>query len=253
VFVFGRDTDMVQAGFPARQTRSACEAIARRHGLVQERTVHLRQSRAAIDAGAFHNDVVAVAHRHVLFHHEQAFEDGVAALEAVRRASDGCVQPSIVTVAASDVPLGDAIQSYLFNSQLLDDPTTGEVFLYCPREVEETPSTRAWVAANTGGNSAIARVEYADVRQSMRNGGGPACLRLRVVLTDAERRAMRPGFFLDAPLYAALKAWVTTHYRDRLTAADLADPALIEEVRTALDALTGILPLGSDFYSFQRA
>ena len=37
-----------------------------------------------------------------------------------------------------------------------------------------------------------------------------------------------------------------------LTVADLADPSLIVEARTALDELTAILDLGSDFYPFQR-
>jgi succinylarginine dihydrolase len=32
----------------------------------------------------------------------------------------------------------------------------------------------------------------------------------------------------------------------------LGDPALVSETQTALDDLTRILPLGSDFYPFQR-
>src|SRR5439155_13594952 len=55
--------------FPARQTLEASHAIARRHGLVEKRAFFVQQSAAAIDAGAFHNDVVCVGHRNVLLIH----------------------------------------------------------------------------------------------------------------------------------------------------------------------------------------
>jgi succinylarginine dihydrolase len=90
-----------------------------------------------------------------------------------------------------------------------------------------------------------------DLRQSMRNGGGPACLRLRVVLTPAQRAAVHPGAWLEPARHAQLVAWVERHYRDRLEPDDLADPRLLDESRTALDRLTAILGLGA-FYEFQR-
>jgi len=69
VFVYG-----VSAGpFPARQHVEASRAVARLHGLDAERTIFVQQSDQAIAAGAFHNDVVAVANERVLFAHEQAF------------------------------------------------------------------------------------------------------------------------------------------------------------------------------------
>ena len=92
-----------------------------------------------------------------------------------------------------------------------------------------------------------------DVRQSMMNGGGPACLRLRVVLTDEELAATNPAMRLTDDLYARLGDWADRWYRDTLSPADLSDPALLDESRGALDALTGILSLGGDFYPFQRA
>ncbi len=56
----------------------------------------------------------------------------------------------------------------------------------------------------------------------MANGGGPACLRLRVVLTEEERRAVNPAVMMNDTLFNALNDWVDRYYRDRLTAADLA-------------------------------
>ncbi|MCC5982099.1 MAG: N-succinylarginine dihydrolase [Oceanicaulis sp.] len=253
LLVYGRDAVAHWQGrFPARQTKQACEAIARRHGLDPERTVIVRQSRAAIDAGAFHNDVVCVGNGPVLFFHEQAFDDTEAVTDAIRASAKGLFDPVFVEVPEAEVPIGDAITSYIFNSQLLSWPGEDRMVLLAPKETEETASTRAYCERMVAGNGPIGRVEYADVRQSMRNGGGPACLRLRVVLTKTELATVNPGVMLDDALYAKLTAWAKKHYRETLSPADLADPALVGESQRALDELTSIMGLGGDFYSFQR-
>jgi succinylarginine dihydrolase len=253
LFVFGRGAFETYDGrFPARQTREACEAIARAHGLDPKRVVIARQSQFAIEAGAFHNDVVCVGNGPVLFFHEMAFEDRAGVLEAVRRAAQGLFEPVFLEVADAEVPIRDAISSYLFNSQLLTWPGEDRQVLLSPREVEETTSTRVWCERMTAGNGPIGRVEYAYVRQSMRNGGGPACLRLRVVLTEADQAKVNPRALLDAERIDTLSRWVEAHYRDSLAPEDLRDPGLIDETRRALDDLTQILGLGTDFYPFQR-
>lgn len=253
IFVYGRTAAEMRGGFPARQTLEACRALARRHGLNDARTVFARQAPEAIDAGAFHNDVVAVAHEHVLFHHEHAFADKAALYAEVRAKAAGLIEPVFVEVAASDVPLSDAVGSYLFNSQLVREPGAASLTLIAPTEVRENNRTAACVAEMIARpNAPIGRVEYVEVRESMRNGGGPACLRLRIDVTAAERSALARGFLLTDALAAQLEAWVGAHYREEIAPGDLADPALIAEVQTALDALTRILPLGGGFYPFQR-
>ena len=254
LLVFGRDAhESWQAKYPARQTRQSVEAIARRHGLDPARTVIARQSRTAIEAGAFHNDVVCVGNETVLFLHAQAFEDQATVYEDIRKAADGLFEPVFVEVPASEVPLEDAIRSYLFNSQLLTWPGEDRMVVLAPKETEETGSTRAYCEKLVAGNGPIGRVDYADVRQSMRNGGGPACLRLRVVLSEGERAAVNPGAMFSDGLYEELTAWAVAHYREELAPGDLADPDLVDEAQGALDALTQIMKLGSDFYPFQRA
>lgn len=253
IFVYGRDASETRAGFPARQTRESCEAIARRHGLDARRTVFVRQSRRAIDAGAFHNDVVAVSHERVVFHHEYAFEDRDQVYADIRAAAKGLFDPHFVEVSAHDAPLEDAVSSYLFNAQLVRAPGAEKLTLIAPTETRENNRTGAYIARLTSfADSPIGAADYVEVRESMRNGGGPACLRLRIVMTDEERAAAAQGFFLTNELADELEAWVRTHYRENLEPADLRDPALIDETRRALDALTRILPLGSDFYPFQR-
>lgn len=248
VFVYGRDAVEPPAdGFPARQTREASQAIARRHGLDPAYTVFLRQSARAIAAGAFHNDVVAVSAEQCLFLHEAAFDSSDVALADLRARG-----AEIVTVMDSEVSLSDAITSYLFNAQLVRAANDTRLTLIAPTEAQDTPSTHAALQRIVESGGPIGAVRFFDLRESMRNGGGPACLRLRVVLSSAELAAIAPGFLLTPALADSLEAWVRAHYRDRLSPDDVRDPALIEETRTALDALTKILPLGSDFYDFQR-
>ncbi len=250
LLVWGRDAFEAWDGpFPARQTRQASEAIARRHGA--SGAALAQQSRAAIAGGTFHNDVVCVGALDTLFHHELAFEDTAATHAAIRAAATG-FDPIFVEVSSADLPLADAISSYLFNSMLVSLPGEDRLTLICPTETRDNPRSHAVAQGLVASNGPIGRVEYVDVRQSMRNGGGPACLRLRVVLTEAELDATNPAMRLTDALHARLSTWAERHYRDRLTPADLADPALITESRGALDELTGLIGLGSDFYPFQR-
>jgi succinylarginine dihydrolase len=243
--VFGREPEeLSRAGFPRRQTRLAAQVIARSHGLAPERTVFVRQSSRAVDAGAFHNDVVAVANESVLFAHEEAFTDS----GTLHRSLPDWVR--LIEVPSSAVSLEDAISSYLFNSQLVTTPE-GSMMLVAPGEVAEIASTAAYVEALVAADNPIVEVQIVDLRQSMRNGGGPACVRLRVVLTDDELRALTGRLVVDDDLLDALEAWVDRHYRDELRPEDLVDPALVAETHGALDELTGILDLPG-LYPFQR-
>ncbi len=251
LLVWGREAwEGWDGPYPARQTREASEALARRHGA--SGVVLARQGRAAIAGGTFHNDVVCVGALDTLFFHELAFEDTAATLDAIRRAAAG-FEPKFVEVSAADLPLADAISSYLFNSMLVSLPGEDRLTLICPTETRDNPRSHAVAERIAGSNGPIGQVRYVDVRQSMRNGGGPACLRLRVVLTGEELAATHGAMRFTPELHAKLSDWAGRHYREGLTPGDLADPALLVESRTALDALTGLLGLGSGFYPFQRA
>jgi succinylarginine dihydrolase len=243
LFVYGLDGGK----FPARQKKRASEAVARSHQLDPAKTVFVQQSQAALDAGAFHNDVVGVANGTVLFLHEQTFEDRDAALSAIRNAAPFAL---IVEAPKVAVSLDDAITSYLFNSQLLSLPG-GEMALVLPKEAEENARVKGFIDETLSKNNPINRAIFIDVRESMRNGGGPACLRLRVVLSDGELAATNQNFMLDDAKFDALDAWAKKHYRDRLTPDDLKDPAFMVEALAAIDALTQILDMGA-FYDFQR-
>lgn len=230
VLVYG---EQGRADFPARQHKAASAAVVRRHGLAPERTLLVCQSDAAIAAGAFHNDVVAVANETVLFTHELAFEDRAGTYAAIRK---GLPHVQIIEAPAVRISLDAAIRSYLFNSQLVTLPEGG-MALVLPGEVREVPEVWDWLEELVASNGPIRRLEVVEVRESMRNGGGPACLRLRVAVSDAAFAAIDPRFLLDPAKAERMAQVIETHWPERIAPEDLGDPALWRQCRAARAAL----------------
>lgn len=243
LFVYGRKQSDDKGRFPARQSLLASESVARGHLLRPQRTVMAKQASAVIDAGAFHNDVVCVGCLDTLFFHEFAFDNTEQVLNDLQSAADGLFTLRPVMVPNAEVPIEDAVKSYLFNSQLLKVPGEDRLVLNAPTETRDMPSTKAFCERMVSSDGPIGRVNYVDVRQSMRNGGGPACLRLRVVMTEDEINACHQGVLLDHETIDELQEVVTKTYRDRVAPADLADPNLADECRTAREELLSVLDL----------
>jgi len=258
LFVFGRQdfgrqdfgSELKATNFPARQAREASEAVARLHGLAETKVVFAQQNPTVIDAGVFHNDVVSVANGNVLFTHELAFENQAGTKQALQQAY-GNEQLHFIEVSEDQVSLENAVSSYLFNSQLINLPDNDHMALILPMESQENDQVDTYLKKLLQQNTPIKEVKFIDVRQSMQNGGGPACLRLRVALNAKELAAVNPKFLFDDDLHTRLSQWVNKHYRDEIFPTDLAAPALLLESQTALDELTQIFDIGS-FYDFQR-
>lgn len=223
--------------YPARQHVEASRAVARLHRLDEKRTLFAAQSEQAIAAGAFHNDVVAVANETVLLAHEQAFADSAGLYAALH---DLLPEVQIIEVPATQVSLDDAIKSYLFNGQLVTLPDGG-MGLIVPQEARDTLSVWNWLQQATGGNGALRKLFVVDVRQSMANGGGPACLRLRVVADPAN---VDPRFIAEkAARLDRIAAVIERHWPERIAPADLTRPALMREVEQARSILLKELDL----------
>jgi succinylarginine dihydrolase len=233
IFVYGR----FGAKFPARQHEQASRITARQHGLDPERVLFVEQNPEAIGAGAFHNDVVAVANERVLLCHERAFAEPERTYAAIRARLP---QAEIVVVPESEVSLEEAVRSYLFNAQLVTLPEGG-MALIVPEEARETLSVSRWFDALAAGNGPIREVQSVDVRQSMANGGGPACLRLRVV---ADPATIDPRFLLDEAKADALEAAIRQFYPEQIDPADLGSETLTRTVVQARDQLLHAVDLG---------
>jgi succinylarginine dihydrolase len=250
LFAWGRapDVSLTPKRFPARQARAASEAVARLHRIYDGRVLMWQQDPEGIDAGAFHTDVLAVGSGSFFMLHERAFVNGPELVAELRgRLGDAL---SVVVASEAELPVADAVGCYPFNSALVP-LRDGTLVLLAPEESRENPRVAAFLSRVASEPNPVTRVVYINVNDSMRNGGGPACLRLRVPLEQRERDAVGGRVFFDAALDGELGAWVEKHYRDRLAQRDLTDPQFLQETRAALDELTQILKLGS-IYDFQR-
>lgn len=228
LFVYGREEFFHQEHrFPARQTREASEAIARRHGI--KKAVFAKQNPLLIEKGVFHNDVICCGSGDFLLYHKEAFTN----------TEDILNQLGEIEKIRVEISIEEAVSTYLFNSQLLTLPN-GSKQLLAPTECMELKL-----------DFLPFPIEFIEIRESMQNGGGPACLRLVIPLTNEEISSVHPSIFLNEALYLKLTSWIHEFYRDRLSIGDLADHALLNESREALDSLTKILHLGS-FYRFQN-
>ena len=252
-FVFGQHSTNPQwpkpQKYPARQTFEASQAIARLHQLDSKRAVFAQQNPSVIDQGVFHNDVIAVGNRQLLLCHEQAFIHQKKVYADLQNALTHC-QLDIIEVPQNIISVKEVASSYLFNSQILS-LSEDKSLLVVPLECRENQRVWRYLQELLAANNSISQVKVFDLRQSMSNGGGPACLRLRVVLNEQELAATHPACLMSDALYKQLAHWINIHYRDELKFADLADPQLYMESKVALDELTQILQLGS-IYPFQQ-
>ena len=236
IFVYGGGRSDIKktAMFPARQQWEASAAIARLHDLDVKKTVFIQQNPAVIDKGVFHHDVIGMNTTSLIVCHSEAFLDKETLISSLGPAI------RFHEIDAKTLSVEEAVKTYLFNSQLLDVGEKGMV-LVAPSECQESRNAHMAIRRMVEDEGLIAAVHYIDVRESMRNGGGPACLRLRVVMTDEEAAAIHPGVVLTDARYGQLKAWVERHYRDRLQFADLRDVAFIDALQEAYAALEPII------------
>lgn len=228
--------------FPARQTKEASEAIAKQHTLNANQVFFAAQNPKAIDAGVFHNDVIALANESVFLIHQDAFLNQQYVLEHLQQQTD--FELNCIEINREQLSLKEAIQSYLFNSQLITLPHTSDMALIAPQECHDSIRVREiidHIISDT--TNPIQTVHYVALKQSMQNGGGPACLRLRIPLNEAELNAMHQGILITDDLLDALEIHISKHYRTELSLDDLADPILVDEAVTAHEALLQIIKL----------
>lgn len=244
LFVWGRSSlkehSVAPKKFPARQTYEASKMIAQRHMLNSNRVLFAQQNPAVIDVGVFHNDVISVANEYVYLFHEEAFVDTSSVIAELKKQMNDLV---LISLSNERLSVEEAVSSYLFNSQIVTLPNQ-QMLLLAPSECFENERVRHCIQDIVQDSSnPISEVHFFNLSQSMTNGGGPACLRLRVVLTEEELKAIPQSIFLTDELYDKLTVWIEKHYRDSFHPQDLIDIKLLEEIEYALEELVSILQL----------
>lgn len=238
IFVYGKEVTK----FPARQSYEASSLIAMQHGVTN--LIFAEQNPVVIDQGVFHNDVISTANENVFLYHEKSFVNSETVIAEI---NDKYYQlhsskPLFIRVTERDMTIADAVSSYLFNSQLVT--VAGQMMLIAPIECKANPRVKSYIEKiiqDTG--NPINSVEYVDLRESMRNGGGPACLRLRVVMSEEELASMNQGVFLNDVLFGEIQSWIETYYQDELCLEDLAQESFYLRYRKSLDELHDLLKI----------
>lgn len=253
VFVYGRrgfawEENHSPMKYPARQTLEAQLAISRRHHLLPDQVIFAKQNSAVIEQGVFHNDVISMGNQTVFIYHEEAFVNTPEIVQQLKEKMKNDFY--LIPISRKELRIEEAVQTYLFNSQLVTKED-GSMVLIAPLECQGNKRAMSVISRIMEEENPIKETIFVDCRQSMQNGGGPACLRLRVVLSRAELDACLASVFLNEVLYNRLVDWVKRHYRERLAPSDLLDPALLQESRQALAELAIILGLDDIYESFE--
>ncbi|MEM7558560.1 MAG: N-succinylarginine dihydrolase, partial [Planctomycetota bacterium] len=160
-----------------------------------------------------------------------------------------------IEVSQAELPMEEAVASYFFNSQLLspsqlegseglDDfryEDSGMV-LVCPGQCLEIDSARQLIErliADPG--NPISAVHYVTLAESMANGGGPACLRLRVSLCEEELAQVDSRFRVTPESLDKLRSVIEREYPDRLVGSDFLNADCRQQIRKATECLRSAL------------
>ena len=249
IFVYGSSAFEVHQGMITRQAEEISKAVSIMHQLDPDRVLFLKQNEQAINAGSFHNDIVSLANEEVFIFHQEAFADRVELERILHHLKDHVKGFHPIEILSEDISLDDLVSSYLLNSQLIT-VKNNEMMMLLPEEVQNHSNCMRWLE-EIKSSSPIKHIEFVDIRQSMMNGGGPACLRFKITVNNDEFNQINEKFLLTPKKLMDLRALVTKHYRDKLNPADLLDNNLVQESYRFLDELTQLLDLGN-VYDFQK-
>lgn len=239
--------------YPARQSFEASAAVSRLHALYPENTLFAQQSPLSIDHGAFHTDLIATNNQNVFLYHENAFLDQEELLEKLEAMVEKvCDCPLIkLEVTEEEIPLDEALKTFFFNSQIVTLPDNSMAMIL-PIECQSSTLVGAYLQKVLEDNTnPITQIHYVDLRESMQNGGGPACLRLRVALSEVELDKALDNIFFSDMLYERLVDHINRFYPDTLTQEQLGSFDLYKRSLESLAEMSRILNLGK-IYPFQK-
>ena len=205
-----------------RQSKQASMAIARSHGIL-DKSIFLEQTEEAVTAGVFHNDVISFGCESLFIAHEKAFA-------SFKNFKDF----DLFIVTEQELSLNDAVSTYFFNSQLISKE--GKMHLIATKQCENHPGVQKILQ-----KLPVDQVYYVDLNESMRNGGGPSCLKISFPITKEELQSLNPRYLLTDRLEKILTEWIEYYYEDSLPWTTLKDPIFIQKNQEALVELSKII------------
>ena len=228
IFVYGESGFKTAKKSVKRQALEVSRSIALNHKLDMQNTFFLQQNYQAVEEGSFHNDIVSLSNENVFIAHEKAFQNKDDLNEMLNILESKIDNFQYIEISNSEIPLKDIINSYLLNSQLITNGD-GEMQLILPEEVKGYENCISWLD-KLKQISDVKLFDFVDIRQSMMNGGGPACLRLKVILNDEELGSINQNFLMNNEKLESIKLLIEREYRDVLYPDDLKDPNLLDEL-----------------------
>lgn len=246
VFVHGQEEGLsLDTGFFPRHTREASAALARLHQLDPQYTFFLTQHPEAIAAGVFHNDVIATSHQNFFIHHERAFLDAELDLRRMAAVFEELVGEPLIRreVSEAELSLEDAVRSYFFNSQIVSPDRTQnsslpQMVLICPQQCSEISSARKLVEGLIADTSCpIEEVRYVSLAESMANGGGPACLRLRVPVDASLLGAIPTRLRVSSETIDKLSTLIEKYYPEQLRLEDFLEAELVDQLESVSEQM----------------
>jgi|CXWL01.1.fsa_nt_gi succinylarginine dihydrolase len=239
VFVYGK-----------RQNLAASQAVAKNHNIPSIQALFLQQNPEVISKGVFHNDVIAVSNENLLLVHECAYENGMADIARIETAYKAIHPQSnlqLIVIKDEDLSVEEAVHSYFFNSQIITK-SGGKMTVIAPQELKTLYGGKAaklMEKIRYNAENSIDEVEYLDLRQSMRNGGGPACLRLRVPVTATQLAAIKKntGVLVDEVMLSKMEKLIERYYPETLTPQGLRNPELYSSCKSLLAELSILMQI----------
>ncbi|SEI00219.1 succinylarginine dihydrolase [Rheinheimera pacifica] len=235
VFVYSNDPDNPEF-VQGRQTLWASKAICQLHALPDSKVLLQKQSKEAISRGIFHNDIISMNSHDLLVFHQQAYEDHESLIEKLMAQGICCVE-----IKAEEFSLEHALKTYFFNSEFISGKDGGLV-LVMSKSCQHDAKVQVQLDRIQTAYSKEIKTMYVDLDDSLRNGGGPACLRLRVQLNQEQFSAIPSQFLLTQNKLEALQEVVTRFYRESLSYEDVLTEIFqrnLQPVYTKLEQILG--------------
>ena len=219
--------------FKSRHDKRSWQRLVSQHQLDPDYVIYLTQHPDAIDAGVFHNDVISFGVDDLLVVHENAFVDQPNYCDTILERYFSCFGTDLTLIQIPDsiLPLKDAVNSYFFNSQLVrkDD---NRYLLLVPSRCKGLPVMDYFVSIVAKKWESQLEIMVCDVEESIKNGGGPACLRNSMDVYDDPKLIFDDRYLFTLEKYDDFVRLVNQYYPSSLELNDFLSVSFLNDLDT---------------------